>query len=184
LQFGLGKSYLDLWASAVRRMAGEAAPPVAAPDPRDKRFADPEWSSNQFFDFLKQAYLVTVKWANHLVKDAQGLDPHIQQKAEFYIRQIVNAIAPSNFVLTTPSLARDARLQRRQPCARHAHAGGGHPGRRGDLKIPPDRHLDVRGRPQPRGHAGKVIFQNDLIQLINTHQRPKIAAVPVLIMPP
>src|SRR3954470_1046087 len=136
LQFGLGKSYLDLWASTVRRMTGETAPPVAEPDPRDKRFADPEWSSNQFFDFLKQAYLVTMKWANHLVKDAQGHDPLVQQKAEFYMRQIVNAIAPSNFVLTNPELWRETIASNAGNLARGMHmlaediqAGGG------DLKI-------------------------------------------------
>ena len=55
LQASLGRAYLDLWASTVKRMAGEPAAPVVAPDARDKRFADPEWSQNQFFDFLKQA---------------------------------------------------------------------------------------------------------------------------------
>src|SRR5579872_6967773 len=84
LQLNLGRSYLDLWSTAVKRMAGEEAEPVAQPSPRDKRFADPEWSSNAFFDFLKQAYLLTVTWANHLVKDAEGLDPLTQQKADFY----------------------------------------------------------------------------------------------------
>ena len=57
LQSNLGKAYLDLWAATVKRMAGEEAKPVAEPDPKDRRFADPEWSTNQFFDFLKQAYL-------------------------------------------------------------------------------------------------------------------------------
>src|SRR5215813_13126614 len=75
LQSSLGKAYLDLWANAVKRMAGEQVQPVA----------EPEWSSNQFFDFLKQAYLLTVQWANRLVRDAQGLDPHTRQKAEFYV---------------------------------------------------------------------------------------------------
>ncbi|HKF99799.1 MAG TPA: class I poly(R)-hydroxyalkanoic acid synthase, partial [Xanthobacteraceae bacterium] len=56
LQTGLARDYLELWASTAKRMAGEEAQPVAAPDPKDRRFADPEWSSNQFFDFLKQAY--------------------------------------------------------------------------------------------------------------------------------
>jgi polyhydroxyalkanoate synthase len=99
LQSRLARSYLELWASTVKRMAGEPAAPVAKPDPRDKRFADPEWSSNQFFDFLKQAYLLSTDWANKLVADAGGLDPRERHKAEFYMRQIANAIAPSNFVL-------------------------------------------------------------------------------------
>ena len=47
-------------------MVGEEAPPVIEPDARDKRFTDPDWSSNQFFDFLKQAYLLAVKWADHM----------------------------------------------------------------------------------------------------------------------
>src|SRR6516162_7724389 len=50
-------------AAAVKRMAGEATEPAAKADPRDRRFADPEWSSNQFFDFLKQTYLLTAQWA-------------------------------------------------------------------------------------------------------------------------
>lgn len=167
LQFELGRSYLDLWSNAARRMAGEPAPPVAAPDARDKRFADPEWSSNQFFDFLKQAYLLTVKWANHLVRDAEGLDPLTRQKAEFYMRQIVNAIAPSNFVLTNPELLRETLSSNAANLARGMHmlaedieAGGG------ELKI---RQTDTSLFEVGRNLAvtpGKVVFQNDLFQLL------------------
>src|ERR1019366_7156252 len=107
LQTILGRAYLDLWAGAVKRMAGEPTAPVAAPDPKDKRFIDPEWSQNQFFDFLKQAYLLTVKWGERLVKDAAGIDAHTRQKAEFYVKQISNAISPANFVLTNPELLRE-----------------------------------------------------------------------------
>src|SRR5262249_13985780 len=153
-------------ASAVRRMAGEEAPPVATPDPRDKRFADPEWSSNQFFDFLKQAYLLTATWARHLVKDAKGLEPLSQHKAEFYVRQRVNALAPSNAVLTNPELggeplaANAGNLGRAMPMlAEDIEAGGG------DLKL---RQTDASMFEVGRNLAvtpGKVIFQNDLIQL-------------------
>src|SRR5581483_919043 len=87
VQAGLGKAYLDLWAAASRRLAGETVAPVIAPDPRDKRFADPEWSSNQFYDFLKQAYLLTTQWADRLVTNAE-LDEHTRHKAEFYVKQI------------------------------------------------------------------------------------------------
>ena len=76
----------------------------------DKRFADPEWSSNQFFDFLKQAYLLTAQWADHLVEDAEGLDPHTRQKAEFYVRQIANAVVAVELRADqSGAAARDAR---------------------------------------------------------------------------
>ena len=186
LQFGLGRSYLDLWSTAVKRMAGEQAQPVATPDSRDKRFADPEWSSNQFFDFLKQAYLLSVKWADHLVKDAQGLDPMTQQKAEFYVRQIVNAIAPSNFVLTNPELLRETLGSNAANLARGMHmlaedieAGGG------DLKIrQTDPSLFEVGR-NLANTPGKVIFQNDLMQLIQyAPTTEKVLKRPILIVPP
>ena len=134
--------------------------PVAAPDPRDKRFADPEWSSNQFFDFLKQAYLLTVQWANRLVRDAEGLDPHTLQKAEFYVRQIANAISPSNFVLTNPELLRETLASKAENLVRGMHMlaediEAGH----GNLQDPPVRLQDVRGRPQSRAHARQGDFR-------------------------
>jgi polyhydroxyalkanoate synthase len=186
LQSSLGKSYLDLWANAVKRMAGEKVEPVAAPDPGDKRFADPEWSSNQFFDFIKQAYLLTVRWANHLVEDAEGLDPHTRQKAEFYVRQIANAVAPSNFVLTNPELLRETVSSKAENLVRGMHMlaediAAGH----GELKI---RQSDASMFEVGRNLAltpGKVIFENSLMQLIQ--YAPSTATAlkrPLLIVPP
>ena len=88
LQLKMGKAYLDLWGSTVRRMAGEDAKPAIEASPRDKRFQDPEWKSNQFFDFVMQLYLLTTEWAQDLVRNAEGLDPHTRKKAEFYVQQI------------------------------------------------------------------------------------------------
>jgi polyhydroxyalkanoate synthase len=186
LQLKLSTSYLDLWASAVKRMAGEKTQPVVAPDPRDKRFSDPEWSANQYFDFLKQAYLLTVQWADHLVKDAKGLDPLTHQKAEFYLRQILNAIAPSNFVLTNPELLRETLSSNAENLARGMHmlaedvqAG------EGDLRI---RQTDFTTFEVGRNLAvtpGKVIFQNDLMQLIQYEPTTEMVRQrPILIIPP
>ena len=186
LQIALGKSYLELWASSVKRMAGEEAAAVIEPDARDKRFADPEWSANQFFDFLKQAYLLTVKWADHLVADAKDLDPLTRQKAEFYMRQIENAIAPSNFVLTNPELLRvtlssnGANLARGMGMlAEDIEAGGG------ELRI---RQTDTSVFEVGRNLAvtpGKVVFENDLIQLIQYEPAtPTVLKRPLLIVPP
>jgi polyhydroxyalkanoate synthase len=186
LQLELGKSYLELWASSVKRMMGEQAPPVIEPDARDKRFTDPDWSSNQFFDFLKQSYLLTVRWANHLVTDAKGIDPLTLQKAEFYVRQISNAIAPSNFVLTNPELLRETLASNASNLARGMHmlaedisAGGG------ELRI---RQTDASMFEVGRNLAttpGKVVFQNDLMQLIQYEPTtPKVLKRPILIVPP
>jgi poly[(R)-3-hydroxyalkanoate] polymerase subunit PhaC len=186
LQSSLGKAYLDVWAHMVKRMAGEPVEPVATPDPRDKRFADPEWSSNQFFDFLKQTYLVTVQWANRLVKDAEGLDPHTLQKADFYVRQIANAISPSNFVLTNPELLRETLSSNAENLVRGMHMlaediEAGH----GNLKI---RQSDARKFEVGGNLAltpGKVIFENELMQLVQ--YAPTTATVrqrPLLIVPP
>ncbi|MPZ58008.1 MAG: class I poly(R)-hydroxyalkanoic acid synthase [Rhizobiales bacterium] len=186
LQSALGKAYLDLWAHAAKRLAGERTPPVAAPDPRDKRFADPEWSSNQFFDFLKQAYLLSTKWAQHLVDDAAGLDPHTRQKAEFYLRQIANAVSPSNFVLTNPELLRETLNSNAENLVRGMHMlaediKAGH----GDLKI---RQSDAAQFEVGRNLAltpGKVIYQNELMQLIQYAPTTEdVLKRPVLIVPP
>jgi poly[(R)-3-hydroxyalkanoate] polymerase subunit PhaC len=186
VQTELGKAYLDLWAHMARRMAGEKVEPVAAPDSRDRRFADPEWSTNQFFDFLKQAYLLTVQWANRLVHDAEGLDPHIQQKADFYMRQIANAIAPSNFVLTNPELLRETLASKAENLVRGMHMlaediEAGH----GNLKIRQSSAAMFEVGRNLACSPGKVIFENELMQLIQ--YAPSTATVlkrPLLIVPP
>ena len=186
LQTRFGKAYLDLWASAAKRLAGEPATPVASPAPNDRRFNDPEWTSNQFFDFLKQLYLLSTRLANQLVNEAKDLDPHTKQKAEFYVRQIANAISPSNFVLTNPELLRETITSNAENLVRGMHmladdiqAGGG------DLKI---RQSDSSMFEVGRNLAvtpGKVIFQNDIMQLIQyAPSTEKVLKKPLLIVPP
>ena len=186
LQSRLGKAYLDLWASTAKRLAGEPATPIATPAPNDRRFSDPEWTSNQFFDFLKQLYLLTTRLANQLVSEAKNLDPHTKHKAEFYVRQITNAISPSNFVLTNPELLRETLASNAENLARGMHmladdiqAGGG------DLKI---RQSDSSMFEVGRNLAvtpGKVIFQNDVMQLIQYAPATEtVLKTPLLIVPP
>jgi polyhydroxyalkanoate synthase len=186
LQTSLGRAYLDLWSGAVKRMAGEEAEPAVTPDPKDKRFSDPEWSQNQFFDFLKQAYLLTAQWGEKLVKDASGIDEHTRAKAEFYVKQITNAVSPSNFVLTNPELLRETLSSNAENLVRGMHMLGediaaGH----GNLKI---RQSDPSTFEVGRNLGltpGKVIFQNDLMQLIQYEATTEqVLKVPLLIVPP
>src|SRR6201996_5421389 len=186
LQMQLGKAYLDLWASSMRRLAGEEAKPAIEPSPRDKRFKDPEWKSNQFFDFVMQLYLLTTKWAQDLVHNAEGLDPHTRKKAEFYVQQITNALAPSNFVLTNPEVLRetlassgDNLVRGMQMLAEDIEAG------QGTLRIrqsdPSNLAVGINMATTP----GKVIYQNDLMQLIQYEPTTeKVLRTPLLIVPP
>ncbi len=186
LQMKIGKAYLDLWGSAVRRLAGEQVEPAIAPSPRDKRFNDPEWKSNQFFDFMMQLYLLSTQWAQDLVRNAEGLDPHTRKKAEFYVQQIANAVAPSNFVLTNPEVLRetlassgDNLVRGMKMLAEDIEAG------RGALRIrqsdPSNLVVGVNMATTP----GKVIFQNDLMQLIQYQPSTEnVLRTPLLIVPP
>jgi polyhydroxyalkanoate synthase len=186
MQTRLGKSFLDLFASASRRLAGEPTDPVVKPDPRDKRFSDPEWSSNQYFDFLKQAYLVVADWAKYLVEHADQLDPAVRRRAEFYMRQIVNAVSPSNFIFTNPELLRATLNESAENLVRGAHmlaediAAGG-----GELKI---RQSDMSKFEVGRNLAitpGKVIYQGALMQLIQySPSTERVLKRPLLIVPP
>jgi len=186
LQSKMAKAYLDLWGSAARRMAGEETKPAIEPSPRDKRFRDPEWRSNQFFDFVLQLYLLTTQWAQELVKNAEGLDPHTRKKAEFYVQQITNAIAPSNFVFTNPEVLRETLasnggnlVRGMKMLAEDIEAG------HGTLRIrqsdPSNLVVGVNMATTP----GKVIFQNELMQLIQyTPTTETVLRTPLLIVPP
>ncbi len=186
LQTRMGKAYLDLWGSTARRMAGEESKPAIEPSPRDKRFKDPEWRSNQFFDFVLQLYLLTTQWAQELVKNADGVDAHTRKKAEFYVQQITNAIAPSNFVFTNPEVLRETLasnggnlVRGMKMLAEDIEAG------HGTLRIrqsdPSNLVVGVNMATTP----GKVIYQNDLMQLIQyTPTTETVLRTPLLIVPP
>jgi len=178
--------YINLWATSLKRMMGEPAAPVATPDPRDRRFADPQWSENQFFDFLKQIYLVTSRWAADMVDEAAEVDPHTRQKAAFYVKQIANALAPSNFVLTNPELLRETFSSNAENLVRGLHmladdikAGGG------DLKIRQSGDGDFELGRNLAASPGKVIFQNEICQIIQYEAATKtVLKRPLLIVPP
>jgi len=186
LQKKAGQAYLELWGSAIRRMSGEKVEPAIQPRPRDKRFADPEWKTNQFFEFVLQLYLLTTKLAHELVENAEGLDSHTRKKAEFYVQQITNAIAPSNFLLTNPELLRQTistngqNLMRGMKMLAEDIAAG-----KGQLRI---RQSDSGGLEVGVNMAttpGKVIFQNDIMQLIQyTPATEGVLRTPLLIVPP
>jgi polyhydroxyalkanoate synthase len=104
-QFDLYQSTLALWANlAERAMGKEEVPPLTTPEKGDRRFNAAAWQENMMFDFIKQSYLLYAKWLLDAVHDSQGLDAKTREKVDFYTRQYLDALSPSNFPLTNPDV--------------------------------------------------------------------------------
>ncbi len=185
-QMELWQDYLELWQHATSRAMGVEAEPVIHPEDTDRRFEHSEWDDNQLFAFIKQSYLLTARWTQSLVSRTEDLDEDSMRKIDFYTRQFVNAIAPSNFVLTNPEVLQ-ATLE-----------SGGENLVRGlqnlldDLESSKGRLQILQTDPEAfkvgeniATTPGKVVCQNDLMQLIQyAPTTEKVHKRPLLIIPP
>jgi polyhydroxyalkanoate synthase len=180
------RSYADLWNNTVMRMLGQPVDPVAEPEPGDNRFKDPEWSANPYFDFWKQAYLVTARWAEDMLEKTDGLDERTRQKAEFYLRQVSSALSPSNFPMTNPEVLRETLASNAENLVQGMTLLAEDMGRSGDLlRI---SQTDAGAFEVGRNLAttpGKVVYQNDIFQLIQyAPSTDKVRELPLLLIPP
>ena len=99
----IGSAFMEMTA---RRMMGMETEPVIDAPSSDRRFKDDAWKENEVFDFIKQSYLLSARYVQDVVKHVDGLDPKTAQKVDFYSRQFVDAMSPSNFLLTNPEVLR------------------------------------------------------------------------------
>ncbi|MEO9339024.1 class I poly(R)-hydroxyalkanoic acid synthase [Mesorhizobium sp. SB112] len=185
-QTRLFSGYMDVWSKAIQRTASGETPEPPPIVEIDKRFKDPDWSRNAFFDFLRQTYLVTSKWAEDMVEHAEGLDEHTRHKASFYVRQVSNAISPSNFVLTNPELFRETvanngeNLVRGMKMLAEDIVAG-----KGELRL---RQSDYSGFEIGRNIAltpGKVVARSDVAEIIQYSPTTEtVLKRPLLICPP
>ncbi len=176
----------EIWRQTLRRFGGEDVDPVVPPDPGDKRFASPEWQENPFFDWLRQSYLLTSRWAGDMVDKAEGLDPQTRAKAAFYTRLIASAVSPSNFVPTNPELLR-ATIENKgenlvrglKMLAEDISAGGGM------LKIRQTDDKKFELGVDLATTPGKVVWRNDVMELIQyAPTTDEVYARPLLLTPP
>ncbi|KQT86414.1 class I poly(R)-hydroxyalkanoic acid synthase [Aurantimonas sp. Leaf443] len=182
-QTNLFAGFMGIWTNSIRRLSGEEP---AAPVPADKRFSHEDWSRNLFFDFLRQTYMLTSDWAESLVEDARDLDPHTRHKAQFYMKQITNALSPSNFVLTNPELYSETvasngeNLVRGMKMLAEDIAAG-----RGNLKVRQSDHSRFEVGRDMATTPGKVVAQNEVCQIIQyAASTPTVLKRPLLICPP
>ncbi len=182
----LWQDYATLWQATARRLLGEQVEPVVRPEPSDRRFKDGMWEENEVFDFIKQSYLLSARWVQNLVKSVDGLDDHSARKVEFYTRQFVDALAPSNFVLTNPEVLRATIDSGGENLVRglgnlldDLERGKG----RFTVRMADDDAFRLGDT--IAATPGKVVFQNALMQLLQ--YAPSTATVfetPLLVVPP
>jgi polyhydroxyalkanoate synthase subunit PhaC len=182
----LAQSHVRLARAALSRLRGDDAVPLAAPAPGDRRFSHPDWQGNPLLDLLKQSYLLTARWAGDLVEDADGLDPHTRRQARFYAGQIANAMSPTNVPLANPQVMHTALASSGQSLADGLNQlAVDIASANGELVVP---QTDASAFEVGRNLAttpGKVVYQNELMQLIQyAPTTDSVAARPLLIVPP
>jgi polyhydroxyalkanoate synthase len=175
-----------LWQSTWMRMLGMPVPPVAEPGKSDSRFKDEEWSKNFLFDYIKQSYLIAARNIQHAVSEVEGLSPESEKKVAFFTRQYVDALAPSNFLMTNPQVLRETLASGGQNLVRGLNnlladieKGGG------QLRISMTDETAFQLGRNVATTPGKVVYQTDLMQLIQ--YQPTTSQVykrPLVIIPP
>ena len=185
-QFGFWQDYMTLWQNTARRMMGMDAEPVIDAPSADRRFKDNAWKENEVFDFIKQSYLLSARFVQDIVKQVDGLDAKTAQKVDFYARQFVDAMSPSNFLLTNPEVLRKTAETGGENLLRGLNNLLGDLERgKGKLHIKMTDMEAFKVGENIGVSPGKVIYQNDLIQLIQyTPATEQVLKRPLLIGPP
>jgi polyhydroxyalkanoate synthase len=184
-QFELWRGFLTLWESTARKMLGGESEPVVVPGAGDKRFKDKDWQENQVFDFIKQSYLLTANWIQSTVGKVELEDADARKRVDFYTKQFVDAIAPTNFVLTNPEVLRATMQSNGENLVKgldnlleDIERGDGQLSiRQSADAFTPGKNIAIT--------PGKVIFRNELLELLQ--YEPTTAEVyerPLLIFPP
>jgi len=184
-QIGFWQDYMTLWQNIARRMIGFKVEPVIE-SRGDKRFRHDAWNENEIFDFIKQSYLLSARYMQKVIREVEGLDAKTSQKVDFYARQFIDAMSPSNFLLTNPEVLRKT-----------AETGGENLLRglnnllsdlergKGKLSIKMVDHSAFELGGNIGITPGKIIYQNELMQLIQyAPQTDTVLKRPLLIVPP
>ncbi|WP_298725437.1 class I poly(R)-hydroxyalkanoic acid synthase [uncultured Ferrovibrio sp.] len=185
-QMKLWRDYATLWANATDRFLGKETQPLVEPAKGDKRFKDPAWQENVVFDYLKQSYLLTARWVQDTMRQADGIDPKVAKKVDFYTRQFIDAMSPSNFLLTNPEVLRatfesngENLVKGLENLLKDLERGKG----KLNIKMVDSKAFTVGGNIAVT--PGKVIYQNDLMQLIQYEPTTeKVYKRPLFIVPP
>ena len=179
-------AYANLWLGTANRVLGKDSDPVAVPEKGDRRFKHEAWEDNPFFDFIKQSYLVTANAIQNVVADAEGMDEKDARKLQFYTQQFIDTFSPSNFAMTNPQVLEATIESNGENLVKGLqNFCEDFDKDKGQLRI---RMTDQDAFELGKNVAttpGKVVFQNDMLQLIQyTPLTEEVNKTPLLIIPP
>jgi len=166
-----------LWSSLL---AGGAEPVVKA-EPGDRRFSGKGWRENPYYDYLRQSYLLAAQYVEDLV-EAAPLDPKSKSRLRFASRQWIDAMSPANFAATNPQALQEALESKGESLARGLanlleDSGKGRISQTEESAFEVGRNLAVT--------PGEVVYENELIQLIQYKaSTPTVAQRPLVMIPP
>ncbi|MFT3808752.1 MAG: class I poly(R)-hydroxyalkanoic acid synthase [Micropepsaceae bacterium] len=185
-QTRLFQSHLTLWKNVGRRLMGEDYETVVPAPKGDKRFKDAAWSENTVFDFIKQSYLLTANWLQETVEGVDGLDDKERKKIAFYTKQFVDALSPTNFVLTNPEVLKETLRTNGENLVRGVtHIIQDLERGKGRLAIRQVDETKFKVGENLATTPGKVVYQNDLMQLLQySPTTDEVYERPLLIIPP
>jgi len=163
-QIELWEQSVSLWARTLRHLLGGEPPPVSAPD---KRFKHPEWAENAIFSYIRDSYLLFARAILSAVRDVKGLDEETSRKVEFYTKQFVDALAPSNFAATNPEvLSKTIETGGENLLSGLTNLLDDLQRGKGRLSVTMTDMNAFRLGENIATTPGKVVFQNEMIQLI------------------
>ena len=186
-QVSLWGEFTNLWQQSALRFMGMEHKPIITPEKGDKRFKDDVWSENILFDFIKQSYLLAAKTTQDLVEDASDLDDKTHKKMDFFTRQFVDALAPTNFLATNPTVLQETMNSQGENLV-HGLDNLIH-----DLKQSQGQDFKISMTDNSAFELGKniastkgaVIYKNELMELIQYSPTTKqVHPYPLLIIPP
>ncbi|PCJ35274.1 MAG: class I poly(R)-hydroxyalkanoic acid synthase [Alphaproteobacteria bacterium] len=186
-QMSLWQDYMTLWQNTSRKMMGDDnIKPIIEPAKNDKRFKDSDWQENQIFDFIKQSYLLTARYVADAADETTREQGHEKDKMNFFTRQFIEAMSPTNFALSNPEVIRATVESKGQNLVKGMEnflrdydqdTGKFTISMTDNEKFEPGRNVAAT--------AGKVIYRNELIELIQyTPTTKKQYKKPLLIVPP
>ena len=186
VQMDFWQDYAALWHNAVHRSLGAEVNPVIEPSKDDRRFADGVWEENVLFDFIKQSYLLYSRAAQRLVSGVDGLEARNAEKLEFATSQMLDALSPTNFPLTNPAVLREIVESGGRNLLNGLNNFLSDLSRsNGSLDISMTDKTAFELGENLAVTPGKIVYQNDLMQLIQySPTTDRVARRPLLIIPP